>query len=337
MDRLQPGVEAQLFRRLDRRFAGADAVALGDEAGQIGVPRRQTHRQRVIGRNRDEAGAEQRVRPGREDLDLVAVVLQVEREAQAGRLADPLVLHGPDLVRPAVELGQRVQQLVGIVGDLQDPLVQLPLFDRGAGTPAAPVDHLLVGEHGVFDRVPVDPAFLAVGQTGLQEIQEDLLFVPVVFRRAGRDLARPVIGQTQRLQLGAHGRDVLISPVGGMDLVGDGGVFRRQAEGVPAHGMQHVEAARPLVAGDHVADRVVAGVADMEASRRVREHLQHVVFGTAGVLGRDEATALVPDRLPLSFGFLGIVPRHQTFLTTPRMPIAKGRATSDRDMTVRYW
>src|SRR3954467_5282466 len=117
-----------------------------------------------------------------------------------------------------------------------------------------------------------------------------------------------------------------------MDIVGDGGVFRRQAEGVPAHGMQHVEAARPLVARDHVADRVVAGMADMETSRGIREHLQHVIFGPARVFGRDEATALVPDRLPLGFGFLRIVPRHQTSLTTPRMPIAKGRAPSDRNV-----
>jgi hypothetical protein len=63
-----------------------------------------------------------------------------------------------------------------------------------------------------------------------------------------------------------------------MDLVLLGGVLGRQAEGVPAHRVQHVEALGALVARDHVAHRIVADMAHMDAPRRIGEHLEHVVF-----------------------------------------------------------
>ena len=76
-----------------------------------------------------------------------------------------------------------------IVGDLEEPLRQLALLDQRAGAPAAAVDHLLVGEHGLVDRVPVHLRLLALDQPGLEEVEEHLLLVLVVGRVAGRDLA----------------------------------------------------------------------------------------------------------------------------------------------------
>src|SRR4029077_15193237 len=104
----------------------------------------------------------------------------------------------------------RVQQLFGEGGDPQKPLRQETLFNDRARAPAAPLYYLLVGEDGVLDWIPVDPRLLAVGETGLEEIEEHLLLVPVVFRMAGCDLARPVIGEPHALELRAHRRDVLI-------------------------------------------------------------------------------------------------------------------------------
>src|SRR3989304_5758330 len=40
----------------------------------------------------------------------------------------------------------------GIVRNLEEPLRQLALLDLGPRAPAAPIDHLLIGEHGVIDR-----------------------------------------------------------------------------------------------------------------------------------------------------------------------------------------
>lgn len=44
-------------------------------------------------------------------------------------------------------------------------------------------------------------------------------------------------------------------------MVFDGGIFCRQAKGVPTHGVQNVEALHTIVASNNVADRIVAGVA----------------------------------------------------------------------------
>ena len=65
----------------------------------------------------------------------------------------------------------------------------------------------------------------------------------------------------------------------GVDAVLDRRVLGRQAEGVPAERMQHVVAAHPLGARHHVADDVVADVADVRVPGRVREHLEAVVLG----------------------------------------------------------
>ncbi len=64
------------------------------------------------------------------------------------------------------------EQLIGVMRDLEKPLRQLFLLDERAGTPAAAVDHLLIGEHSVIDRVPVHLALLAVNEARLVEGQE---------------------------------------------------------------------------------------------------------------------------------------------------------------------
>ena len=65
----EAGVVAHLLGGLDRLGAGAAAVALRDEGGEPGVLGGERARQRMVGRERDEARAEQRVGAGGEDLD----------------------------------------------------------------------------------------------------------------------------------------------------------------------------------------------------------------------------------------------------------------------------
>ena len=80
--------------------------------------------------------------------------LDREVDLGAGGPADPVALHGEHAIGPvAFELLHVVQQLVGVGGDAQEPLFQGALFDgRGFVTPAAAVDHLLVGQHGGAER-----------------------------------------------------------------------------------------------------------------------------------------------------------------------------------------
>ena len=65
---LQAGGEALLLGGFQRRFAGAHAVAFGDEVGQVGIVRGQFGGQRMIGGDGAERRAEQGVGPRRIDF-----------------------------------------------------------------------------------------------------------------------------------------------------------------------------------------------------------------------------------------------------------------------------
>ena len=160
VQRPDAGVEAHLLGGVDLGLRGAAAPALLDERGEFGIFLRRRRGERMIRRDRHEFRAEQRVRPRGEDFQLAFAVrrgCRIEREAhqQALGAADPVLLHQPDFFRPAVERVERVEQLLGELRDLEEPLRQLALLDQRAGAPAAAVDHLLVGEHGLIDRIPV--------------------------------------------------------------------------------------------------------------------------------------------------------------------------------------
>ena len=129
----------------------------------------------------------------------------------------------------------------------------------------------------------------------------------VVARIAGGDLAAPVQRQAHGLELALHRLDVGIGPVARIDLVVARGVFGRQAEGVPAHRMQHVAAHGAAEARHHVAHRIVAHMAHMDAARRIREHLQHVIFRARIIVRDREKLSLVPGFLPAGFGRARIV------------------------------
>ena len=65
--------QPKLFRRLNGGLAGADPVAVGIEGGNLCVLLGELAGNRMIGRNRAESGAEQRVGAGGEDFELFAV------------------------------------------------------------------------------------------------------------------------------------------------------------------------------------------------------------------------------------------------------------------------
>ncbi len=101
-----------------------------------------------------ERGAVERVRPGREDAQLVAaglVCVPRRREDDLGSLgsADPVGLHDPDRFGP-FEAGE-VEQLVGVFRRAQVPLVKLALLDSGAAAPAMAIGafDLLAGQRPI--------------------------------------------------------------------------------------------------------------------------------------------------------------------------------------------
>jgi len=92
-----------------------------------------------------------------------------------------------------------------------------------------------------------------------------------------------------------------------MNFVLDGGVFRGQAESVPAHRMQNIESSHALVAGDDIANSVIADMADMDFAGRVGEHLQQIIFLFVFVFRDFKSFFLFPLCLPLFFNLLRFV------------------------------
>ncbi len=264
----------------DVGLGDAAALAFVDERLQLRVVLRCLGGQRVFGGDGDVGGAHQGVRTGGEHLQLAGVadggLVVGEADLHPARLADPVALHGLHLLRPAGQVVEALQQFLGVGGDLEVVHRDLALLDQRAGAPAAPVDHLLVGEYGLVDRIPIDRAVLAVDHPFFEQAGEQPLLPAVVVRLAGGDLAAPVDRQAEAVQLRLHVGDVVVGPGRRGDVVLHRGVFRRHAERVPAHRLQHVAALHAVVAADHVADGVVAHVAHVQLAARIREHRQAV-------------------------------------------------------------
>ena len=197
----QAGVVAELFGALDIFLARALAAAFGDEFLQCRILRSQDLCQRMVRGQRTEPGSEQGVGPCRIDLERFVtggnVSLKRKPDQQPMALADPVLLHQPHLVRPALQRIQRLKQIVGEIRDLEEPLGQFALFHRSARPPTFPVDDLLVGKDRMVHRVPIHLGAASCDEALLQEIQEQLLLMHIVGRIAGGDFAIPVDGQPQ--------------------------------------------------------------------------------------------------------------------------------------------
>ena len=262
----------------------------------------QLGRQRRVGRDHHERRPEQRVGACRVDGDRLGAALHDEVDVGPGRPADPVALHRQHPVRPvALQRGGVRQQPVGVLGDLEVPLGQHPADDLVAAPLAPAVDDLLVGQHGLVVRAPVDVAALAVGQPAVVEPQEQPLVPAVVLGVAGRQPPRPV----ERRRVPAEGRrlrlDVLVRPVRGVGVVPDRRVLRGQPERVPPDRVQHVLPAQEPVPGHRVADRVRLGVPHVQVTRRVREHVDQVepLARVIGVVAGAERVDVRPAGLPL--------------------------------------
>ena len=192
----------------------------------------------------------------------VGAALDGEVELGALGAADPVALHGLDPLGP-VEIVEGVEQLVGVLGDPEEPLLEIALVDDVAGALAGAVgQHLLVGQHGLAARAPVDRGLGAVGEAGFEQPQEDDLVPPDVLGVVAADLAPPVVdgaepGAATGLQLGDPG----VGEDPGVRARLDGRVLGRQAERVEAEGREHAVPEHGPVADEQVAEGVVADVA----------------------------------------------------------------------------
>ena len=294
---VKAGGHALLVHRRHVGFHHRTLLALVDEGQQVGLVQRQPRGQRMLGGNGDEAHAHDGVGARRVHAQQLGLAVDRVREAKvdAEALADPVLLDQTNAVGPAGKAVQRaLEQFLGVARDVEVVARDLALFHWRARTPAVAVDHLLVGQHGLVHRIPVDDLRLAVGDALLEHLQEEPLVPLVVGRVAACQLARPVDRQTQRLALALHHADVLVGPRCGGDLALHRGVFCRQAKGVPAHRHQDIEALHALVARKHVVDGVVAHMPHVQPAARVRQHRAGVELLFLRVLVHAIGVARVP-------------------------------------------
>ncbi len=217
--------------------------------------------------------------------------------------ADPVTLHGQDPVRP-LPLQHRhvVQQPLVEVGDPEVPLGQVAFGDLGTASFAVTADDLLVRQHRLVVRAPVDRGGLPVRQVMLVQLQEQPLRPLVVARVVAVQPGRPVEADGVTPERISLGLDVGVGPGDRVHIAFDGGVLRRQAEGVPADRVQDVVPLLEPVARHHVGQRPRLGVAHVQVAGRVRVHVQQVAAlgrrrpwpGTAP--GRPRPSAICPGR-----------------------------------------
>ena len=310
---LQPRIHPQFLGRLQRLGRGPAAPAFGDKGGNRGVARLQRLGQRVIRADRGKGCAQQGIGAGRIDVEPFEThgrAHQIKAKLQPARLADPVGLHQPHLFRPVLQPVQRRQQFPGIIADLEEPLRQLAPFDQRIRPPAPPVDHLFIGQHRHIDRVPVDHRRLAVHQPRFHHVDEHRLLLAIIFRVAGRDFPAPVQRKAKGFQLPLHVGDVLMGPDRRVHPPFNRGILGRQAKGIPTHRMQHGIALRRLGPRHHIAHRIVAHMAHMDAPRRIGEHFQHVILGPRRIAPGHKDPGLIPGLLPLRFDHCGFVTRH---------------------------
>ena len=102
--------------------------------------------------------------------------------------------------------------------------------------------------------------------------------------------------------------DVALGGDGGMLSGLDGILLGGQAERIVTHRMQDVEPFQPLVTGENVGSDITQRMTDMQTGTgRIREHVEHVKFGTSSILGDAIGMIFAPKSLPFGLYLLEIV------------------------------
>ena len=281
-------------------YVGADFVGVRDAVHQFPnkrVLRRQDHIRR----------AEDRIGPGRVDFDRLVPPGDGKGDLRAVALADPVDLLRLDLFEK-VDLIEVIDQALSVRGDLEHPLRAHALDDLAAAAFADAAHDFLIRQAHLALRAPVDRNFGLVGQALVKKLQKDPLRPFVVAWIRGIDLARPIKRKPQALELAPEVLDVARGDALRVFARLQRVVFGRQSEGVPADGIQHVEAGHAPLAGDDVHRGVAAGVADVQAvARRVRELNQRVELGQRRVVQGAKRLGFLPPLLPFGFDGLEII------------------------------
>ena len=96
-----------------------------------------------------------------------------------------------------LKLVKIVEQLLGVVSNLDKPLVDRATLYWVVAAPALAIDHLFVCQNRLIGVTPVNVRLFFVGQSTLHETGKKPLLPTVVLGGAGGDFALPIKGKTQ--------------------------------------------------------------------------------------------------------------------------------------------
>ncbi len=235
MNNRQAGRHAFLLHGRHIGFGHFGIAAFSDKVSQRRIIDRRLGSQRMACGNGNIGCADKGIRAGGVDGDLLFAVSHIEGDFDTFRAANPVALHGFDLLRPLFQRIQVVQQLFRIIGDFDKPLRDLFTLNFGVAAPAAAVDHLLVRQHRLIVRAPVHGRGLFIDQAFFIQFGKEPLFPAIVLWLAGCQFTTPVIAKAQQFELVFHVGDVVVSPRGRSGVVFHRSAFRRQAESIPAN------------------------------------------------------------------------------------------------------
>ena len=176
--------------------------------------------------------------------------------------------------------------------------------------------HVLVAGALEFRDQLGDRARLVHGRIipAVEHLQEGPLRPLVERRVAGAHLAVPVVGEADAVQLLTVAGDVLLRRHLRVLARLDGVLLGRQAEGVVAHRVQHVEALQALVAREDIAGDIAQRVPHVQSgSGRIGKHVQHIEFRLRGIFHHAEGLVCGPAGLPLALNRFEIVIHYTIF------------------------
>ena len=248
--------------------------------------------------------------------------------------ADPVALLRLDALY-VVDVVEVAEQALGVLGYLQHPLALGLADDLAAAAFADAADDLFVGEDALAGGAEVDRHLLLIREPALEKLQEYPLRPLEIVGVGGVDLSVPVEGKAERFELALETRDIVARDDLGVDLILDGVVLGREAEGVPAHRIKDVVTAQTLLARDDVERGVGARMPDVKSGAGgVRELHERVKLRLLAAGNGGEGLELVPFILPFFLYRFEIVSHIELFslrIIYPLFPFSRPRCKGVRD------
>jgi hypothetical protein len=142
----------------------------------------------------------------------------------------------------------------------------------------------------------------------LKHLNESPLSPLIILRLTGSDFAAPIETETDFIELLPVTLNVVGCSNGRMLACLNGVLFSGQAVSIVTHRMQHIVSLQSLISCHYVGGYIAQGVPHVQtSSRRIREHIQHIVFRFRLIFVDFVRLTLNPLLLPLLFNGAEII------------------------------